>query len=248
MGDSAGRRGRTGAGGREGIGERHRRGSRSGHGNMRGAALDVLPNDPAIGAGSGDVGKLQAHFLGHALGQWRSQHAATHGHGTGAGGWGPGLLPGQSAPAAALMGACGTGCRRVAAGSCTGRAVGFDQRRDVLVGLANHRQQFADGHHLVDRHQDLAEHAAAHGFHFHVHFIGFDFDDGVAGGNGVAFLLEPLQNLALRHRIAALGHHYLNGHREPLIRYWKLEDRTRDRMNSKTESSDIGCSKLETRS
>ena len=95
------------------------------------------------------------------------------------------------------------------------RAVGFHQSRDVLVGLPNHRQHFADGHHLVGRHQDLAEHAAAHRFHFHVHFIGFDFDHGVAGGNGVAFLLEPLQDLALRHRIAALGHHYLNGHWEP---------------------------------
>ena len=107
--------------------------------------------------------------------------------------------------------------------SCFRRAVGFDQRGDVLVGLANHCQQLADGHHLVNRHQDLAEHAAAHRFHFHIHFIGLDFDHGVAGGNGVAFLLEPLQDLALRHRIAALGHHYLNGHGEPSLRNWKLE-------------------------
>ena len=68
---------RTGA--REGAGVATAAARRSGHGSMRGAALDVLPNDPSIGAGSGDVGKLQAHFLRHALGQWRSQQAAAHG-------------------------------------------------------------------------------------------------------------------------------------------------------------------------
>jgi hypothetical protein len=87
-----------------------------------------------------------------------------------------------------------SGCRlgRGCGGLRQGRSVlaFFQQQGDGLV----HLHALAAG-----RHQDLADLALVDGFHFHGRLVGLNLRDDVAGLHGLAFILEPLGEVALGH-------------------------------------------------
>ena len=62
------------------------------------------------------------------------------------------------------------------------------------------------------RHQNLAERAFVDRLHLHGGFVGLDLGDHVAGFDGVAFLLQPLGEIALLHRRRQRGHEDLSRH------------------------------------
>ena len=61
-------------------------------------------------------------------------------------------------------------------------------------------------------HQDFPERAFVDRFHFHGGFVGLDFGNDIAGFDAVAFLLEPLGEIALLHRRRERGHQNLSRH------------------------------------
>ncbi len=90
---------------------------------------------------------------------------------------------------------------------------GFD-RRFVLALAEDHRDRG------VDRdvsgtfgHQDLAERAFVGRLDFHRRLVGLDLGDDVARLDAVAFLLEPLGEVALLHRRRQRGHEHFGRHR-----------------------------------
>ena len=62
------------------------------------------------------------------------------------------------------------------------------------------------------RHQDFAERAFVDGLDFHGRLVGLDLGDDVAGFDRVAFLLQPLGEVALLHRGRQRGHQHFDRH------------------------------------
>ena len=60
--------------------------------------------------------------------------------------------------------------------------------------------------------QDLAERAFIDGFDFHRRLVGLDLGDDVAGGDLVAFVLQPFGEIALLHRRRERGHQDFDRH------------------------------------
>ena len=88
-----------------------------------------------------------------------------------------------------------------------------------LSALASSPSARIDGDRRIDRdvvgafrHQNLAERAFVDRLHFHGGLVGLDLGDHVAGLDGVAFLLEPLGEVALLHRGRQRGHEDFGWH------------------------------------
>ncbi len=92
---------------------------------------------------------------------------------------------------------------------CLALGLGLGFRR-CLPGL-DLAQDLADGHGLVGLGEDLGEHAGGGREHLAVDLVGGDLHHGVALGDRVADLLEPLQHRSFGDRLAHGGHHYLDG-------------------------------------
>ena len=85
---------------------------------------------------------------------------------------------------------------------------------DVIAVLAGEH-----GDHVVDRHilralghEDLGDRALVDRLDLHGRLVGLDLGDDVAGLDLVAFLLQPLGEVALLHRRRKSGHQDVDGH------------------------------------
>jgi hypothetical protein len=85
-----------------------------------------------------------------------------------------------------------------------------EQRGNVLIRLGDDSKQLSHGNHFASLNKNLAQHAAAHRLDFHIDLVGLNLDDGFSSRNLVPFLLDPFEDLALCHRIAAFRHQYLD--------------------------------------
>ena len=83
----------------------------------------------------------------------------------------------------------------------------------VLAITGQHRDHLIDRHiGGAFRHQNLRQRALVDRFHFHGRLVGLDLGDHVAGLDRVAFLLEPLGEIALLHRRRQRGHSDVDRH------------------------------------
>jgi hypothetical protein len=74
-------------------------------------------------------------------------------------------------------------------------------------------QRSPDRNLIVDLSDDLRDHPVHRGRHLSIDLVGRHLDDGVALLDGVALGHVPLENDALGHRLAHLGHWDLHGGR-----------------------------------
>ena len=170
---------------------------------------------------------IAAHFLGHGIAQ-----RLAHGHGDhlgafrhfglgrrgAAGAWLCAVFRLRSGawPAAAAVAAGGADSaafswlRRRRFGR---RAFAVLQRGGVLAVGEDHGDRRIDRDVIgAFRHQNFAERALVDRLHLHGGFVGLDLGDHVAGFDGVAFLLEPLGEVALLHGGRQRGHQDFSGH------------------------------------
>src|SRR5579864_127921 len=83
----------------------------------------------------------------------------------------------------------------------------------VLAFLRHYGDELVDRHVIgAFRHHDLGHDAVIDGFVFHGRLVGLDLGDDVAGLDRVAFLLEPLGEIALLHRGRQRRHEDVDGH------------------------------------
>ena len=86
-------------------------------------------------------------------------------------------------------------------------------RLHVLAVAGQHRDDVVDRHVLrAFRHQDLRDRALVDRLDLHGRLVGLDLGDDVAGLDLVAFLLQPLGEVALLHRGRQRGHQDVDGH------------------------------------
>ena len=84
-------------------------------------------------------------------------------------------------------------------GLCGFRAVSL-QRGRILAFREKHRDRRVYGHALRPfRDHDFPDSALVDGLDFHCRLVGLDLGDGISRGHLVAFLLQPLRELALFH-------------------------------------------------
>ena len=162
--------------------------------------FDVVLDDAAVGAAALDLRQVQAGLLRHALGERAGEDAVAGLGGSLRRSLGAVAL-GQPEPLRERerrfpiwLRACGfrlgSGLRTAAAFERGGVFALFQQQGDHLVDVD------ALGPFLND---DLAERAFIDRFDFHGGFVGLDLGDDVAGLDLVAFLLQPLREVALGH-------------------------------------------------
>jgi hypothetical protein len=66
--------------------------------------------------------------------------------------------------------------------------------------------------------EDLAEDARLRRGHLDIDFVGLEFDQGFAGGDGVAFLLQPARDAGVDDRLANFGNHDVHSHKVLLVK------------------------------
>src|SRR5207247_6703363 len=74
-----------------------------------------------------------------------------------------------------------------------------DDRADVVVLLGDDADQRAHRRLVAGRHEDLAQHTGAERLHLDVGLVRLHFGEDVSALDAVAFLLEPLDDLAALH-------------------------------------------------
>ena len=173
--------------------------------------FDIVLDDAAIGTAALDLRQVQAGLLRHALGERAREDAVASVRGAArrlgavALGCGAGAASGAGAalPRLGLGFRLGSGLRSAAAIERRGVFALFQQQGDHLI------DGDALGSFLND---DLAERAFIDRFDFHGGFVGFDLGDDVAGLDLVAFLLQPLREVALGHCRRQRRHSDFNRH------------------------------------
>ena len=85
-----------------------------------------------------------------------------------------------------------------------------------LVGGSNHAKDRQDRAHLPFPMEDLPEDACVPCLHFQIGLVGLDFEERVASADGLAFFLEPADDLAFGHALAGLGHQDRVCHGNPM--------------------------------
>ena len=122
----------------------------------------------------------------------------------------------------------GFGRRRRGAGLRSPRTCGFH----VLAFTGQHCD------HVIDRDvlralgdQDLGDRALVDGLDLHGRLVGLDLGDDVAGFDLVAFLLQPLGEVALLHRWRKSGHQDVDGHADLTKNFSKCRPRERGRTD-----------------
>jgi hypothetical protein len=93
-------------------------------------------------------------------------------------------------------------------GGLRGRRAGrlTDHAPDVVVRLGDDADERAHRGLLAGGDEDLPEHAAAERFHLHVGLVRLDLGEDVTTLHAVAFLFDPLDDLAGLHRLGELRH------------------------------------------
>ena len=158
--------------------------------------FDIVLDDAAVGAAALDLRQVQAGLLRHALGE-RAREDAVALRVPGA--WAP-LLLGAGAGAASGAGAGAPPPSDLASGLGAGFAPPPFERRGVFALFQQQGDHLIDGDALGSfLNDDLAERAFIDRFDFHGGFVGLDLGDDVAGLDLVAFLLQPLREVALGH-------------------------------------------------
>ena len=169
-----------------------RQGRRGGSSRLGGGGQGVTLGDAAVAAGTGHLRRIDA-LLGQQLGGSRHGRAT---RGT-AGCRGSGL--GRCGRLGGRRGLGWSGCLRR---SGAGLGFGVDGGDDFV------------GHHRgAITFFDLDDHAGRRGGQLQHHLVGFDVDQVLVAGNGVAHLLVPLQQGGFRNRFGQLRHfHFDLGH------------------------------------
>ena len=185
---------------RGGAGCRHkRRRSSSSHRcrATRQRRIHICLHNPPIGAGTGDFADINASLCSHTPREWACKNAITRcwrSNRRWCGG-------NRCSDRRRSSGRRGSGFRRGASG---GHGLArFHQNRDHIIHLHALR---------TGGHQDAAQNAFIHRFHFHRRLIGFDFRDHIAGLDPLAFLLQPARQIAFRHGGRKRGHQNICGH------------------------------------
>ena len=186
---------------RGGTWRRNRRGRGSRCSGRRRATrqrrIHIRLHNPPIGAGACDFADIQTSLGGHAARQRARENAITRC-------WCRCWRYSSGRRCRNRRGyRCRYGCRfRCSAGGGHGFAR-FHQHCDHIIHL--HRLR-AGGH------QDAAQNALIHCFHFHRRLIGFDFRNHIAGLDPVTFLLQPTRQIAFRHRRRQSRHQDIRCH------------------------------------
>ena len=192
----------------------------------------VLLDDAAMRAGALDRGEIDAGLLGDALGERRGEDAAAARlrlpAPLGFGGLRRALRSlvdariGHVASDRPDVSACGCGAAAGAAGraaAASARAAAPPPAAAPLTLFGSSPSPAITRDQLVDRHvggafrhHDLGEDAFVDRLDFHGGLVGLDLGDHVAGLDRVAFLLQPLGEVALFHGGRQGGHQDVDGH------------------------------------
>ena len=83
---------------------------------------------------------------------------------------------------------------------------------ELFIGRTQQHKRCADGTFFLCGHGNFQHHAVGRRLDLGDHLIGFNHHQRLALGNGLAFLLQPLDDLAFFHRMPKAGHTERDGH------------------------------------
>jgi hypothetical protein len=203
------RPGRSGSGRRGGRGRRTRR---------RRRGLDITPHDAAAGPGSLEEPEINAGLGCDLAGERRGLDSAVASRRLGGRGRHGDDRVGRRRGLVGFHGG-----QRIRPGGGGSRARGGRRRRGPRKGSGGNRADIVgrigdDPDHVPHRNlptlsdHDLPQDASAKGLDFHVGLVRLNLRDDVTALDGIAFLLEPLDDLPRLHRVAELGHQDLGDH------------------------------------
>ena len=165
--------------------------------------LDVFFHDAAFWARTGDARDVYPFCLGHALGERRGFHAVI-------------VRISNCCHRCLLLTRTHHWCHRrlllTHTRTHTGLSAAFfgfivrQNRFDVLVGLADDRQQFAHGHRALVFHCRVEQGACPERVKLHRRLVGLDFCKEFTCIDFLAHFFVPCSHDAVGHRVAQLGH------------------------------------------
>jgi len=100
----------------------------------------------------------------------------------------------------------------------------YNGKTAIFIGIADRAQVAADLDGVVLVRNDLGEHARGGRGDFGIDLVGGDLEQGLIDLDGVAFILEPLDEGSLSHGVAQFRHFDWNGHLAIRDKGWRRKD------------------------